>query len=437
MPICRAPSISHDCKRIVKPYNAPVTNDPSWRKSGGTAVYREPSHDHFGWWVIAALLLSVLLHVVAFFALDQVKIVLGFPSSQELVTGPVDTKPVEISPPDIEELPPQDELVMPPKDLAPLLDEVDILDKLPKDQDIDMVADLDRAVFDVKIQNPVQSGNPEGATEISAKGFMVDSDLKDFGRAETSLTAAADGQIVIDPGALKSDEFDSTKLVDDLLKKGGGGKVEKGSLEGAIDDVLGLPANVLVGKTTTLPGDLLFEYNSAELRESARVGLMKLGTLIDSNPGLVCWIDGYTDLFGGDEFNYSLSERRAESVKKYLTASLGIEPKRIFPRGLGKQQPKVPSGSIDQQAPNRRVEIKMRKTPPPVVERIVSAPPPKAEPVAAAEPPAPPKAVLVKPLRALPVVEDPPAPVVPPRARPVEETPPPPVAVPRAEAVEE
>ncbi len=421
----------------MKPYNAPVTNDPSWRKSGGSAVYREPSHDHFGWWVIAALLLSVLLHVVAFFALDQVKIVLGFPNSQELVTGPVDIKPVEISPPDIEELPAQDEVVMPPKDLAPLLDEVDILDKLPKDQDIDMVADLDRAVFDVKIQNPVQSGNPEGATEISAKGFIVDSDLKDFGRAETSLNAAADGQIVIDPGALKSDEFDSNKLVDDLLKKGGGGKVEKGSLEGAIDDVLGLPANVLVGKTTTLPGDLLFEYNSAELRESARVGLMKLGTLIDSNPGLVCWIDGYTDLFGGDEFNYSLSERRAESVKKYLTTSLGIEAKRIFARGLGKQQPKVPSGSIDQQAANRRVEIKMRKTPPPVVERIVSAPPPKAEPVAAAEPPAPPKAVLVKPLRALPVVEDPPAPVVPPRAQPVEEVAPPPVAVPRAEAVEE
>jgi OmpA-OmpF porin, OOP family len=422
--------------RIVKPYNAPVANEDSWRKSGGTAVYREPGHDHFGWWVIAALLLSLLLHVVAFFALDQVKIVLGFPTSQELVTGPIDTKPVEISAPDIEELPPRDEVVMPPKDLAPLLDEVDILDKLPKDQDIDMVADIDRAVFDLKIQNPVQSGDPEGATEISAKGFIVDSDLKDFGRTETSLNAAADGQIVIDPGALKSDEFDSSKLVDDLLKKGGRGKVEKGSLEGAIDDLLGLPANVLVGKTTTLPGDLLFEYNSADLRESARVGLMKLGTLIDTNPGLVCWIDGYSDLFGGDDFNYSLSERRAESVKKYLTTSLGIEAKRIFPRGFGKQQPKVPSGSIDEQAPNRRVEIKMRKTPPPAVERIASAPPPRAEPVVAPEPPVPPKAVVVKPLKALPVVEDPPAPV-PPRASPVEETPPPPVAVPRAEAVEE
>ena len=234
--------------------------------------------------MLTALLLSLLLHVVAFFALDRVKIVLGFPTSQELQTGPVSVDRVEISPPDLEEAPPPDNTVVPPKDLAPLLDEVDVFDKLPKDAEIDMTPDIDKAVFNVKIQNPVQSGDPDGATETSAKGFIVDSDLKDFGRTETSQTPAADGQLVIDPGTLKADEFDSTKLVDDHLKKGGGGKVDKGSLEGVIDDLLGLPANVLVGKTTTLPGDLLFEYNSAELRESARIGLMKLGTLVDLNP---------------------------------------------------------------------------------------------------------------------------------------------------------
>ena len=409
----------------MKPYSAPVANEYSWRKGGGEAVYRLANHDHFGWWVLTALLLSLLLHVVAFFALDRVKIVLGFPTSQELQTGPVSVDRVEISPPDLEEAPPPDNTVVPPKDLAPLLDEVDVFDKLPKDAEIDMTPDIDKAVFNVKIQSPVQSGDPDGATETSAKGFIVDSDLKDFGRTETSLTPAADGQLVIDPGTLKADEFDSTKLVDDLLKKGGGGKVDKGSLEGVIDDLLGLPANVLVGKTTTLPGDLLFEYNSAELRESARIGLMKLGTLVDLNPGLYCWIDGYTDLFGGDEFNYSLSQRRAESVKRYLTDSLRIDPKRIFPRGFGKQQPKVPDGSIDQQAPNRRVEIKMRKTVPPTVEHVAAPPP--AEPT-------PPKAILVKPARALPVEEEPPAP---PRARVIDEAPRPPAGVPRAEPVEE
>lgn len=435
VPHCRDSPISHDCKRLVKPYNAPVANEYSWRKAGGEAAYRLPSHDHFGWWVLAALLLSLLLHVVAFFALDRVKIVLGFPTSTEIQTGPVNVDRVEVSPPDIEEVPPQETAVAPPKDLAPLLDEVDVFDKLPQDQEIDMTPDIEKAVFDIKIQNPVQSGDPNGATDTSAKGFIVDSDLPDFGKTETSLTPASDGQMVIDPGTLKADEYDSSKLVDDLLKKGGGGKVDKGSLEGAIDDLLGLPANVLVGKTTTLPGDLLFEYNSSELRESARVGLMKLGLLIDLNKGLYCWIDGFTDQFGGDEFNYSLSQRRAESVKAYLTGSLGIDPKRIIPRGFGKQQPKVASGSIDQQAPNRRVEIKMRKELPPEVQRPVPAPP-KVEPMPAVAPvePTPPKAILVKPQRALPVVEDPPAPVIPPRARPIEEAP---KAIPKAEAVEE
>jgi OmpA-OmpF porin, OOP family len=422
----------------VKPYHAPVANEYSWRKAGGQTVYRQPAQEHFSWWVMAALLLSLLLHVVAFFALDQVKIVLGFPTSKEILTGPVNVDRVEISPPDVEQAPPQNEAVTPPKDLKPLLDEVDVFDKLPKDQELDMTPDIEKAVFSVKLQNPAQAGDPEGATENSAKGFIIDSALKDFGQTETSLNPTADGQMVIDPGTLKAEEFDGSKLVDDLLKKGTGGKVDKGSLEGAIDDLLGLSANVLVGKTTTLPGDLLFEYNSAELRESARIGLMKLGTLIDLNPGLYCWIDGYTDLFGGDEFNHSLSQRRAESVKRYLTESLKLEPQQIFPRGFGRQQPKVSSGTIDEQAPNRRVEIKMRKTPPPTTEHVASVPPtpPKAEPVplTPTKEQTPPKAILVKPARALPVHEEAPAP---PRAQPVEESPPPPAAVPRAEAVEE
>ena len=65
-----------------------------------------------------------------------------------------------------------------------------------------------------------------------------------------------------------------------------------------------------------LPSDLLFEFNSAELRESAKVGLMKLALLMDRNPNLYCWIEGHTDLVGGDDFNLDLSIRRAEAVQK-------------------------------------------------------------------------------------------------------------------------
>jgi OOP family OmpA-OmpF porin len=158
---------------------------------------------------------------------------------------------------------------------------------------------------------------------------------------------------------------------------------------------------------------------------------MKLGLLIDKNPTLYCWIEGHTDLIGSDEMNFKLSERRAEAVKNYLVKSMRMDPERIFTRGLGKTQPLITSGNADIQAPNRRVEIRMRKSPPPTGGIKT----PKAEPVIIE--PEPPKAVLVKPnLKAIPVEEpEPPrAEPVPPRAKPIEEEIP--VEAPRAVPIE-
>jgi hypothetical protein len=174
-----------------------------------------------------------------------------------------------------------------------------------------------------------------------------------------------------------------------------------------------------------LPSDLLFEYDSADLRESARVGLMKLALLVERNPGLYCWIEGHSDLYGGGAYNLDLSRKRAASVKSYLTGSLRLDDDRIHTRGYGKTRPIIMAGNVDEQSSNRRVEIKMRRTLPPNDEPVITEPDPEPTP-----PPVPPKAILVKPMRDLPVppvVEEP----APPRAIPVEEE------VPRAIPVEE
>jgi len=173
----------------------------------------------------------------------------------------------------------------------------------------------------------------------------------------------------------------------------------------------------------------LFEYDSAELRESARVGLMKLALLIERNPGLYCWIEGHSDLYGGGLYNLNLSRKRAASVKDYLTQSLRLPDDRIQTRGYGKTRAIVLSGTVDEQSPNRRVEIKMRRTMPPNDEPVIVEEAPK--PVAPPKPePEPPKAILVKPMRELPVT-----PMIEeegvPKAVPVEEV------VPRAIPVEE
>ncbi len=269
-------------------------------------------------------------------------------------------------------------------------------------------------------------------TQLSSN-FDIDTDLPEFGRMEEDLKPAAVGQITVDPGAVDVDDGEMKSFTDELVKRGNEGLVDNGKLDGveSLDELLDLPPNLLLSKKTLLPSDLIFEFNRAELRESAKVGLMKLGLLMDKNPELYCWIEGHTDLVGGDEFNLVLSEKRAEAVKDYLVASMRMDPDRIVTRGYGKTQPLVTEGDADAQAPNRRVEIKMRKTPP-TDEPIKITP--KAMPVE----PAPPKAILIKPkvkpepeppkamiiperepevLKAQPVEEDAPAPL---RALPVE-----------------
>jgi outer membrane protein OmpA-like peptidoglycan-associated protein len=188
----------------------------------------------------------------------------------------------------------------------------------------------------------------------------------------------------VDPGGevAKPDELDS--FVQNLIRQGNHGKAIQGLPNGqtSLDDMIGLPANVLVNRTTLLPSDLLFDYNQAQLRDSAKVGLQKIALIMDRNPELFCWIDGHSDLFGGDSFNDELSQRRADAVKQYLVASMGMDGDKIITRGLGKRAAIVTEGDVQQQSVNRRVEIKMRKTPP----RATDFPAPAIAPVPRAAP---------------------------------------------------
>ncbi len=110
-----------------------------------------------------------------------------------------------------------------------------------------------------------------------------------------------------------------------------------------------------------MPTDLLFEYDSADLKGSAEDSIAKLGTLIKRNPQATFIIEGHTDSFGSDEYNLALSQRRAESVKALLVNSMQIPSQKIEARGYGKSRLIAPaSGSIEEQQLNRRVEIVIR-----------------------------------------------------------------------------
>lgn len=402
----------------------------SWSELREGGTYRLPGPEHIGWWAGIAMLVSILLHVLVFFALDRMKIALRFEHAREVSTGPIRVRQVEVRPAEPEPAAVPEATITPPADAASLLEEVDLLDALPENLEIEIKPDIEEASYALEMRKPAQEGEPAVDPAEVLSSYDADAELPELGREPETMEPAAVGQLTVDPGADTLAEDDLGKFTDQLLKHGAAGDTAEGALDGlaSLDSLLDLPPNLLLDKKTMLPSDLLFEFNSAELRESAKVGLMKVALLMDRNPQLYCWIEGHTDLVGGDEFNLDLSVRRAEAVKTYLVDSLRMDAERVHTRGFGRFAPIVISGDREQQSINRRVEIRMRKNPPTAEQLKVV--PQKAQAIEET----PPKPVLVKPKRALPV-EDAPVEPAPPKAVPAAEIAPMPEP-PRARPVE-
>jgi outer membrane protein OmpA-like peptidoglycan-associated protein len=102
---------------------------------------------------------------------------------------------------------------------------------------------------------------------------------------------------------------------------------------------------------------IYFDYKSAAISASAVPQLTVLGRAL-SNPdlvGSVLMIAGHTDAVGGEQYNLSLSEQRAEAVKRYLMQKFGLSAEALMSVGYGKEQPK--NATDPYAAENRRVQI--------------------------------------------------------------------------------
>src|SRR5882762_5550263 len=130
-----------------------------------------------------------------------------------------------------------------------------------------------------------------------------------------------------------------------------------------LDQLLAQKGPLGSGTKLRLPDDQIFEYDSDVLQSSAIGQLQKLGTLIQRNPKATFSVEGYTDSFGTFEYNLDLSQRRADSVKRYLVEVMQINPVQIQTRGFGATKFRASAnGSIEEQSPNRRVEVVVRTT---------------------------------------------------------------------------
>jgi len=103
--------------------------------------------------------------------------------------------------------------------------------------------------------------------------------------------------------------------------------------------------------------EINFDYNSANISAKSLPSVQALGRAL-SNPdlkGSTFVVAGHTDAAGGDSYNQDLSERRADSIKRYLVNKFGIAGADLVTVGYGKTKLKDPANPLGEV--NRRVQV--------------------------------------------------------------------------------
>ncbi|MBV8050324.1 MAG: OmpA family protein [Acidobacteriaceae bacterium] len=102
-----------------------------------------------------------------------------------------------------------------------------------------------------------------------------------------------------------------------------------------------------------------FAFNKDNLTKDAKEALDKLATDVPNTKGYIITVEGGTDSVGPSDYNYGLSERRADAVIQYLASQHNIPAFKIYQIGLGKDKPVDSNKTREGRAMNRRVDVKL------------------------------------------------------------------------------
>ncbi|HUL72707.1 MAG TPA: OmpA family protein [Vicinamibacterales bacterium] len=117
----------------------------------------------------------------------------------------------------------------------------------------------------------------------------------------------------------------------------------------------------------SLSADVLFDFDSYALKPEATATLQKVADVVKSYGTSPVLIEGHTDGKGDDAYNMTLSERRADAVKRWLVSPGRVDTARMTTKGWGKTKPVAPNTTPDGKddpagrQKNRRVEITVTK----------------------------------------------------------------------------
>jgi outer membrane protein OmpA-like peptidoglycan-associated protein len=102
-----------------------------------------------------------------------------------------------------------------------------------------------------------------------------------------------------------------------------------------------------------------FGFDKAALTKTDKTQLDEFASQMTNTKGYILEVTGGTDSVGSKEYNYDLSQRRAEAVVQYLASKYNVPAHKFYLIGIGKDQEVAPNSTAAGRAKNRRVEIQL------------------------------------------------------------------------------
>ncbi len=102
-----------------------------------------------------------------------------------------------------------------------------------------------------------------------------------------------------------------------------------------------------------------FAFNRAELTSKDKTQLDQFAGQLGATPSYILEVTGGTDSVGGSQYNYQLSEARAEAVVQYLASKYNIQAHKFYFIGIGKDKSVASNKTATGRAENRRVDVQL------------------------------------------------------------------------------
>ncbi|SHI48471.1 Outer membrane protein OmpA [Mesonia phycicola] len=190
----------------------------------------------------------------------------------------------------------------------------------------------------IKNANNTQKGGAVGATGGAVIGGVIGNNIGDGNN--TALGAIIGGVVGGATGAYIGNRMD--KQAQEIEQEIPGAEVTR------------------VGEGISVTFDensgVYFDTNKSDINSKSKETLEKLVAIFKEYPNTNVLVEGHTDNTGAEDYNMTLSKKRANSVTNYLT-SQGLSNGRFTTNWYGETQPKYDNNTAEGRSKNRRVEL--------------------------------------------------------------------------------